>query len=254
MDLLVHVWPLTVVLLVFALINFIISLVLKRNDIADVSWGLGFILVSGYLLLSSDSSKALIICSGLVILWALRISIYIAIRNSKKSEDFRYKQWREEWGSTFLWRSFLQIYVLQMLILLIISTPLILLALNQVSVNFNLLTWLFILIWTIGFLWQSVADYQLYTFKRKNKGKVMKYGLWKYSRHPNYFGEMVMWWSIFLLAWNFGAPIYAVVSPLLITYLLFNVSGVPMLEKKYQENEEYQAYVDSTPAIFPKLF
>ncbi|QSE96479.1 DUF1295 domain-containing protein [Fulvivirga lutea] len=241
-------------LFVFAALSFAVSLILKRNDVADVSWGLGFVLVCVYLLIKSDITTPLLISCSLVIIWGLRLSIYIAIRNSKNSEDFRYKQWRDEWGTNFYWRSFLQVYLLQMLILLIISAPLLLLASGSINKSPDALTWLIILVWFIGFVWQAVADYQLFIFKKNSSGKVMKTGLWKYSRHPNYFGEIVMWWSLYFLTLSFGSSLLGIISPILITYLLFNVSGVPMLEEKYKKNQEYQEYVDSTPAIFPKLF
>lgn len=112
---------------------------------------------------------------------------------------------------------------------------------------------IFIVLWGIGFLWEAIADYQLTQFKKSQKGKVLTSGLWKYSRHPNYFGEIVMWWSIFFIALPSDLGTFTVISPMLITFLLFKVSGVPMLEEKYAQNVEYRDYIQQTPSIIPFL-
>ncbi len=110
-------------------------------------------------------------------------------------------------------------------------------------------------IWIIGFLFQSIGDYQLKQFvsNRENKGRIIKSGLWKYTRHPNYFGEATMWWGIFVIGLNpsSNAGLYGIFSPLIITYMLLFVSGVPMLEKKYKDNEEFQKYAKVTNKFVP---
>ncbi|MEO9964188.1 MAG: DUF1295 domain-containing protein [Reichenbachiella sp.] len=251
MDFLTILWHLLILLMSFALINYGIALVLKRNDVADVSWGIGFILVCLYFYISGSTSPLALLVYLLVVLWGFRLSFYIGIRNSKKEEDFRYKKWRMQWGKHFYWRSLLQVFVLQMLILLVISSPIIVAAIAEESAYLSLLQVIGIVGWIAGFMWQAIADYQLSAFKRKNTGKVLSSGLWKYSRHPNYFGEIVMWWSLFLMVLEIEHGIWAIISPVLITYLLTSVSGVPMLEEKYKTNDEYRAYVDRTPSIFP---
>ena len=117
---------LVLILLAFAITNFVIAILLKRNDIADIAWGLGFVLVSGYLFISLSSSFLATTLHVMVLLWGLRLSIYLGIRNSQKEEDFRYKNWRKEWGDMFYIKSFLQVFLLQTLILFIISLPIIL--------------------------------------------------------------------------------------------------------------------------------
>lgn len=245
---------LVLLLLAFAISNFVIAIILKRNDIADIAWGLGFVLVSGYLFINLPSSFLETTLHVMILLWGLRLSIYLGIRNSQKEEDFRYKNWRKEWGDMFYIKSFLQVFLLQTLILFIISLPIILFSYFQSSSGVTYFQIAGILIWLIGFFWESIADYQLMSFKKKNKG-IMKFGLWKFSRHPNYFGEMLVWWGIFIFSLSASYTYIGIISPILITFLLFNVSGKPMLESKYAENKDYQDYIKSTPSIIPfKLF
>lgn len=113
--------------------------------------------------------------------------------------------------------------------------------------------WLGLLIWAFGFLWEAISDLQLARFKANpsNRGKLMRTGLWRYSRHPNYFGEIVLWWGIFLIALPWERGYWCLFSPVIVTWLLARVSGVPMLEGKYRDNPEYQEYVRTTPALFP---
>ncbi|MDX1628409.1 MAG: DUF1295 domain-containing protein, partial [Fulvivirga sp.] len=231
---------LAIILIGFAVFNFLLSLIFKRNDIADVAWGMGFIIVCAYSYYQFDLTSTSITLYLMIVIWGLRLSIYLGIRNSQKSEDFRYKQWRKEWGDHFYWRSFLQVYLLQMLILLVIALPVIISGFYSVPHDLTVLQWIAITGFAFGFCWEAIADYQLYKFKRKHKEGVMTKGLWKYSRHPNYFGEIVIWWSIFLFVVQVENGIWALVSPLLVTYLLVKVSGVPMLEKKYDENSDYR--------------
>lgn len=244
-----------VLLFFYATIWFGVSLIQKRNDVADVAWGLGFCLVCLYLLLTQPHTLLTLVLYGLVITWGLRLSIHIYSRNKNKEEDFRYKQWRAEWGDTFYWRSYLQVYLLQAFFLGIIITPVVWVAIAASNV-WTVFTYSGMLVWMIGWIYQTIADYQLRQFvlHRKVPGAIMKEGLWKYSRHPNYFGEILMWWGIFLMATSVPGGWWTIISPLTITFLLTRVSGVPMLEKKYANNTSFQAYKKSTPALFPKFW
>lgn len=239
-------------LLGYASLWFVISLLLKRNDVADVAWGLGYVGLCIYNYLTFPQHVTALIVYLLVSLWGLRLSVYIGMRNARKKEDFRYKQWREEWGRSFYWRSFLQVYVLQAFFLLIISTPIIMAA-QSAAFGWHWTGLVGIGLWLFGFYWQAVGDYQLAEFlkKRKDKSEIMQTGLWKYSRHPNYFGEIVMWWAVFIVVLPLQYGIYAVISPILITWLITFVSGVPMLEKKYEGNAAFEVYKQQTPALFP---
>lgn len=236
---------------------FILSLVAKRNDVADIAWGQGFILIALILTLLHPASAHSRLVYTLVIIWGVRLALHIGMRNSQKKEDFRYANWRKEWGSTFYWRSFLQVYLLQGFFMFIIASPLYVLADSSYSLLLidDIWAMLFpigIALWLIGFLWQAIADYQLVQFKkRKLPGEIMTKGLWKYSRHPNYFGEITMWWGIWILVATLPYGIWAIISPLTITYLLAKVSGVPMLEAKYKGNPAFESYKQRTPALFP---
>lgn len=244
---------LLLLVIVYTTCWFIASLFLKRNDIADIAWGLGFILMGAFLLINSATiSNRYILIFSLVSLWGLRLSIYILIRNKNKSEDFRYFQWRNEWGKWFYIRSYVQVFLLQGGLMLLISTPLIIVSYNN-QTSLNWLDWIGLFIWLIGYFFQVVSDYQLFKFKKniENKGKIITSGLWKYSRHPNYFGEAVMWWSIFIISISSNNGWFVIISPITINLLLLKVSGVPMLEEKYKTNTEYRKYINATNAFIP---
>jgi len=234
---------------------YILSLIIKRNDFVDVAWGLGFVYIAFWVTLDTSPRPLQFVVYGLIALWGLRLAIYLLIRNAKKpEEDWRYLKWRKEWGRNFYWRSFLQVYVLQTLLMMIIAIPIVLVSISTTSMSIWMLPG--VLLWLIGFYWQVIGDYQLKQFKAKpeNKGRFIHTGLWAKSRHPNYFGEICMWWGIWLVILPMPYAWTGVVSPLLITYLLLKVSGVPMLERKYIGNAEFEDYQKRTPAVFPKLF
>lgn len=241
--------------LAYASFWFIISIILKRNDIADVAWGLGYAGLCVYLYLTQMRNEVADLAYGIVIIWGLRLSIHIGLRNLRKKEDFRYRKWREEWGSNFYWRSYLQVYLLQVLLLLIISTPMIIVS-QAYGSELSFLAGFGLALWLTGFYWQTAGDYQLAQFKKKKKHKdqIMQSGLWEHSRHPNYFGEILMWSGVGLVTLNVPNGWIGLISPVLITYLLLKVSGVPMLERRYKGNAAFEAYKRSTPAVFPNLW
>jgi steroid 5-alpha reductase family enzyme len=232
---------------------FCIALIKKDNSIVDIAWGLGFIGVALLtLFLRQDFTARQLIISVLVFIWGVRLASHIALRKSGKGEDFRYAKWRRDWGQWFVLRSYFQIFMLQGVFLFII-------ALSIMLVNFSPredltgVDFIGIAVWSIGFFFEAVGDYQLKQFKKNPdiKGKIITTGLWKYTRHPNYFGEVVLWWGIFLIALSVERGWMAILSPLTISFLLLRVSGVTMLEKKYQGNPEFEAYAQRTNAFFP---
>ncbi len=232
---------------------FITALFKKDNSIVDTAWGLGFILVALLaFFLEREFVVRHILVTVLVLIWGTRLAVHIFIRNKGKGEDFRYAQWRREWGKWFLLRSFFQIFMLQGLLLLVIAYPLILTN-HSGEGGISFLDLVGVVVWITGFLFEALGDFQLTRFKRDpgNKGKIMSSGLWKYTRHPNYFGEAVMWWGIFLIALSVELGWTSIISPFLITFLLLRVSGVTMLEKKYVGNKEFEAYAKKTSAFFP---
>lgn len=232
---------------------FLYALRIKNNSVADIAWGLGFILVAlETLVLNSLYLPQQILATTLVIIWGTRLSSHIYMRNRNKPEDARYAAWRAQWGQHVVIRSYLQIFMLQGFILLLISAPIVLINTSNTGA-ITLYTIIGMLVWIIGFVFESVADYQLRQFllNPANRGKIMKSGLWHYSRHPNYFGETLMWWGIFIIALSVPYGYFTIVSPIMITYLLLYVSGVPLLENKMRNNPEFQQYMKETSVFIP---
>lgn len=243
-----------VLLSVFMSLIFAVALICKDNSIVDIFYGLAFVLVgwSAFLAVGSGHGRQLLVLT-LVTTWGLRLAGHILLRKrGEAGEDFRYRQWREEWGATFIWRSFLQVFMLQGAVVFLVALPL-LLVIRQPGGPLGWLDLLGGLIWLVGFAFEALADWQLLRFKQDpaNRGKLMQYGLWRFTRHPNYFGEAILWWGLWLIALNVPYGIFAIVSPLLIDFLLLKVSGIPMLEAKYQGRPEFEAYKQRTNAFFP---
>jgi len=244
----------SLVLLFFMTMWFLVSVALSRNDIADVLWGAGFVLVvvSASLMVETLTPRGLTMAL-LVTIWGVRLAVRIYLKNMGKDEDFRYRKWREEWGRAFLVRSYFQVFILQGVLMLVVLTPVWYVIGRQQPVSPNILDVLGLLIWCVGFYFEVVADYQLDAFKKSpdNKGKILQSGLWRYSRHPNYFGEVVMWWGIYLMALPVTGGVYTAIGPAVITFLILKVSGVPLLEEHYRDNPEYQEYAERTSVFFP---
>src|ERR1043165_8304933 len=217
----------------FMVVMFIVAQLVKNNSIVDIGWGFGFVMVTvvTYFVYGDERFHQKLV-SYLVVVWGLRLSIYIGIRNIGQPEDFRYANWRTQWGSNFLWRSFFQVFMLQGLIMFINTLPVVVVN-NDLTIfkSYKTLYPVGCVVWLIGFMFEAVGDFQMYMFKsdpHPHKKKVMNTGLWRYTRHPNYFGEAVMWWGIFLLAIPSGRWYLSLLAPVTITYLLLKVSGVAM--------------------------
>ena len=237
---------------------YIIAIVRKDNSVADIAWGLGFVLVALFTFPWAGPHFEALIATPLVLVWGLRLALHILLRNRKRGEDPRYAEWRKKWGRAFLWRSYLHVFLLQGLFLLIIASPIILINLHPVgpvlTENGSWGTWFWgLLFWFVGFIFESVGDAQLARFKKDpaNKGKIMDRGLWRFTRHPNYFGESLMWWGIFLIALDVPYGWTTIVSPVLITCLLIKVSGIPLLERRYADNPDFRDYARRTSAFIP---
>lgn len=239
---------------------FLIAILIRRNDIVDIGWGLGFVVIALITFISSGFSSQIdlrkILVTALIILWGFRLAGYIFIRSRGKKEDWRYKKWREDWGEKWIIRSYFQIFMLQGLFVILIAMSIIVAnALSTVDNPINLMDLLGGIIWFIGFYFETVGDLQLYQFKKNpsNKGKIMTQGLWRFSRHPNYFGEVTQWWGIFIIVALIELPfsLLAIISPVIITLLILKVSGITMLEKKYKNRPDFQEYAAKTNAFFP---
>jgi steroid 5-alpha reductase family enzyme len=231
---------------------FLLSIVLKDNSIADVFWGLGFLQVGVHsFYLSGTLQLSQIVFNVLILLWSLRIFLYIISKKwVKKGEDSRYQKWRQEWKFFYL-RSFFQVYILQGVLLFIVATPIILV--NFSSPSLGMVSILAVFISLFGLVYETIGDLQLRAFvKNKKPGQIMTKGLWKYSRHPNYFGESLFWLGMSIFAVQ--VSVISFVSWILITILLRFVSGVPMAEARYKENKDFLKYKKKTPAMIPNPF
>ena len=231
----------------------LLSLVIKNASIVDIFWGSGFVITAWFYHLSSTGfpGRSLLL-AVLVTLWGLRLSLHIFLRNAGKGEDFRYAAWREQYGKIWWIRSLFHVFVLQGLLLWIISLSF-LPAMQQGAENWTVFDAAAVLAWLVGIIFEAGGDWQLVRFKSKpeNKGKLLTTGLWSLTRHPNYFGDAVVWWGHFLFALPGGW--WTIFSPLLMTFLLMRVSGVTMLERTMKAKPGYEDYMRETPAFFPRI-
>lgn len=238
---------------IYFFLFFIIGQLLRDNSIVDIGWGLGFVVLALVLVARDEfqNTKGLVVLV-LVALWGLRLTIYLFNRNKGKPEDYRYVNLRKRWGTKWArLKAFLNVYALQGVMLYIVSLSFMHIF-NSEESSLGWLDFIGIAIWVIGYLFEVIGDWQLKTFKSKpeNKGRIIRSGLWKYTRHPNYFGEATMWWGIYLLAVTSGGW-FMIASPVVMTLLLLFVSGVPLLEKKYKNHPEFEQYKQVTPKFFP---
>ncbi len=245
---------LAIILLIHVSFWFVISLIKKRNDLADLAWGLGFILLAlvsfyfGYK--TQGISTRSVLATTLVTIWGLRLSGHIYLRNKGKEEDYRYKKWRKEW-KYFKIRSFFQVYLLQGFLLYIIALPVLVINMNPVS-GLTFFDGIGLFIWLFGFSFEALADYQLKKFIQNPKTSgIMQEGLWGWSRHPNYFGEVVQWWGLFLISLSVTGTPLVVLGPMTITFLILKISGVPMVEKKMAQKPGFEDYKKRVNKFIP---
>jgi steroid 5-alpha reductase family enzyme len=232
------------------------SLLIRDSSIIDSFWGVGFAILAWfycYALPEAWTPRNILICS-LVTIWGVRLGLHIGIRNHGKGEDYRYQQFRQQGGVHYWWISYLRVFVMQGFLMWIIAAPL-LIAQTHIG-GLTALDYVAIGVWLIGFLFEFVGDWQLAHFKRnpQNKGKVMNKGLWKYTRHPNYFGDTMLWWGYFLFSLSVPGAWFYIFSPILMSFLLMQVSGVTLLEKTLVKSKpQYQDYIRKTSAFFPMM-
>lgn len=233
----------------------IISIFLKNVSIVDLFWGAGFVLANGFYFWNIENiGPRNYLLLSLVTLWGMRLSIHLAIRNIGKGEDFRYKEFRRKYGENrYWWISFFQTFLLQGILMWLISAPLLGAHLSGNTNALNIVDLLAILVWMIGFIFEAGGDYQLVKFKSNpsNKGKVLNTGLWRYTRHPNYFGDSTVWWAFGLLSIATGCYI-PILGSILMTLLIVKVSGVALLEKTLKpQKPDYAEYIRKTNSFIP---
>lgn len=244
------------VILGLMVVLWLLSLYLKNSSIVDIFWGTGFVIAFWvYFGLAPEGFlPRRLLLGGLVTAWGLRLSIHIFLRNRGKPEDFRYQKWRRDSGPIWWWKSFFQVFLLQGILLWIISFPLAAAQTAAQPAGWTVFDLLGVLVWLAGFYFEAAGDAQLARFKANpaNKGRVLDSGVWRFTRHPNYFGDAAQWWGFYLLSAAAGGW-WSVFSPVLMTFLLLRVSGVALLEKTLETRPGYAEYARRTSAFFPWL-
>ena len=246
------IFQVAAVILIYMTIIFVVAHFLKDNSIVDVFWGPGFVVVAAFTLMEApDWDVRKFVVSLLVLLWGLRLAIHILVRNRGRGEDFRYRAWRESWKH-FILRSYFQIFILQGLFMLIISAP-VWFVNSMPSGPLTLWDNLGLILFGVGFFFEVIGDMQLAAFRKdpSNKGKIITTGLWSMTRHPNYFGEALLWWGISMYALSLPWGWITLAGPLVLTLLLRFVSGVPMLERKYRDHPDWPEYARKTAPFVP---
>ncbi len=235
--------------------GWLLSLIRNNVTVVDSLWGLGFVLVAWMTLLQVDGVRERQwLLTGLTTLWGLRLAVYLTWRNHGKGEDPRYAAWRESTGRRFWWTSLFKVFLLQALFLWVIALAIQAGQTGGQQAPFGKVDLIGATIWLFGFIFESVGDWQLAKFKSdpSNKGKVMRTGLWRYTRHPNYFGESLIWWGIFVIAAADVGNWWTVISPIIITAVLLKMTGIPLTEKlSIQKRPGYADYIAVTSSFVP---
>jgi len=236
-------------------ILWIVSVIIKDASIVDIFWGITFVVANFYYFLETgDFYTRKIILLVLVSIWGLRLSIFLAFRNIGKGEDYRYQEFRKKYGpERYWWVSFFQVFLLQGILSIVISLTLLGVNFNTQNNALSWLDFLAIFIWLIGIVFEAGGDYQMTKFKKNpaNKGKVINTGFWKYTRHPNYFGDATVWWAYAIFSIAAGSY-WTVVGSIIMTFLLLKVSGVALLEKSLKAGKpEYNDYIRKTNSFLP---
>lgn len=239
------------IIIALLIYTFIVTLLKQDASIANFTWGLGCIIITIFTFIFSEFYARQILITTLILIWGTRLLIYIFSRY-KKGADPRFVSWQNRTGFLSILFIAFWIFISQTTLMIVMSYP-------SIYTNFFsqeglvILDYIALITWIIGFYFEAVGDYQLHQFIKnpENKGKIMDKGLWKYSRHPNYFGEITMWWSIYLIVLNIPGGWVTIIAPLTITFLLVFITGIPLNEKVFENNPEYQKYKKKTSMLIP---
>ena len=233
----------------------LLSLKIKDASIIDIFWGFGFVIVGWFYAfevndMELDFRQKLYL--AMITIWGVRLTLYLAYRNIGKPEDYRYAEWRKENGAKWWWLSFIRVFALQGFLLWIISAVFI--AGFSSQGELSIFEYIGIAFWGIGLFFETVGDWQLMQFKKNpnNQGKVMNTGLWRYTRHPNYFGDTMVWWGFFIYALSATGSAVFIFCPIIMTFFLLKVSGVAMLERGLKKTKpKYAEYIRRTSSFIP---
>ncbi len=244
-----HVWLSCMCFFTFL---WFVSVWVKDASIVDIFWSLGFLLAATLYLNKAGSSPRSNLVFLMVAAWSVRLAAYLAMRNLGKGEDRRYKAMRVIRPKEFWIWSLYRVFWLQCTLMMIIGAPLYFLFANPGPLN--MFSYLGAAVWALGMFWEVVGDFQMQRFKsnKNNKAKVMRLGLWRFTRHPNYFGEAIIWWGFYICALGVPYGWLSFFGPLLLNFFLLKVSGVSMLENDLRDRKpDYRAYIKETPAFIP---
>jgi steroid 5-alpha reductase family enzyme len=237
------------------ILGWIVSLVVRKVTFVDSLWGLGFVLIAWFTFFTTEGYLyRRLLLAGLTTAWGVRLCLHLTWRNWGHGEDPRYAAWREQAGANFWIFSLLKVFLPQAVFLWSISLCIQFGQLSPTPDHFTVYDVLGAAMWGIGFFFESIADYQLARFKAdpSNKGKVMDRGLWAYSRHPNYFGETLIWWGLFVITLSTPNSWWAIISPVIITVVLLKMTGIALMERSIVDNRPgYREYIRRTNAFFP---
>jgi steroid 5-alpha reductase family enzyme len=238
------------------LVTWTISVVITNASIVDIVWGLGFVVVAWVVRLTGDDGlearQWLLVAMTTV--WGLRLGGYLFWRNHGAGEDYRYRAMRKRWGPNFRWISLGTVFGLQGLLMWIVSLP-VQIGQTDATPGIGAIAIIGIVVWLVGLFFEVVGDAQLARFKADpaNAGVVMDRGLWKYTRHPNYFGDACVWWGIALVAAETGTGAWGLIGAVVMTVLLRRVSGVTLLERSLVKRRAgYVEYVARTSPFVPR--
>lgn len=223
-----------------------------RTDVIDIAWGLGFVYVALVAWLLQDRPSGVPLLSlCFVAVWGVRLAWHIGSRNiAKPTDDYRYLEFRKKWGVQYWPQAYVRIFLLQGLLILIIGSSAIASILPADS-SVRSLVIAGYMIWGFGIVFETLADWQLRRFVAiKKPGEIMQAGLWRYSRHPNYFGEITAWWGAAIVAVAIGQW-WGIIGAAVITLLITKISGIPPIEKHYADNPAFQKYKRQTSALIP---
>jgi len=233
----------------------LLSLRLWDASIIDIFWGIGFLLIAALCLAAGDGAPGRrVVLATMAGLWGLRLAVHIGRRNHGRDEDFRYAQLRDRDGNRFWLTSLYRIYLVQAVLMWLVALPLQVGSAHGSGRGLGLLDWAGVVVWAIGFGIEAVGDLQLTRFKADpaNYRRVMDRGLWRYTRHPNYFGDVVAWWGIGIVALSAGGAWWALIGPVLNTLILARGTGKPLLEKTIGDRRPgYADYVRRTSGFIP---